>query len=144
MKVIKLFIVSMLLLSSFQTFAAFLITTPDVVSTPENRDKLITLITDFGAKVNSRFFHLGFVILPSEDADKFTLKKGSSSGTYELTFKATAFKARDNAYRVKVRAIWTNKAVHTVSTSEKTLTVNVTKTDLNDGELHITTANPLT
>jgi hypothetical protein len=45
MKVIKLFIVSMLLLSSFQTFAAFLITTPDVVSTPENRDKLITLIT---------------------------------------------------------------------------------------------------
>jgi hypothetical protein len=41
---------------------------------------LITLITDFGAKVNSRFFHLGFVILPSEDADKFTLKKGSSSG----------------------------------------------------------------
>jgi hypothetical protein len=33
----------MLLLSSFQTFAAFLITTPDVVSTPENTDKVIRL-----------------------------------------------------------------------------------------------------
>jgi hypothetical protein len=40
-----------------------------------------------------------FEIIDGEDANKFTLKGN------ELTFKATAFKARNNAtYRVNIRA----------------------------------------
>jgi hypothetical protein len=45
MKVIKLFITSILLLSSFQAFALF-ITTESHIFTPENTAKVINLTTD--------------------------------------------------------------------------------------------------
>jgi hypothetical protein len=38
-----------------------------------------------------------FTIVDGADAKRFTLKKGN-----KLTFKATAFKAQSNTYRVKI------------------------------------------
>jgi hypothetical protein len=70
MKVIKLFITSILLLSSFQAFA-FSITTGANISTPENTAKVIDLTTDVTVgDIDS----LDFAILSGADANKFTLK----------------------------------------------------------------------
>jgi hypothetical protein len=41
-----------------------------------------------------------FDIVGGADAERFTLKKGN-----KLTFKATAFKARNNTYRVNIRVL---------------------------------------
>ncbi|VVM22918.1 hypothetical protein BSPWISOXPB_2648 [uncultured Gammaproteobacteria bacterium] len=63
-----------------------------------------------------------FEIIDGEDANKFTLKGD------ELTFKATAFKARNNAtYRVNIRAtkVENNIINFFVEAVEKTLTVTV-------------------
>ncbi len=117
MKIIKLFVIHILLLSSFQAFA-FSITTGANFSTPENTAKVIDLTTDGGVG----FFSINFAILPGEDADKFTLVGN------DLTFEATDFEAQSDAtYRVKVRA--TRKATIQTDIAEKTITVTVTDLD---------------
>ncbi|VVM23498.1 hypothetical protein BSPWISOXPB_2552 [uncultured Gammaproteobacteria bacterium] len=96
MKIIKLFVIHILLLSSFQTFAEELrITTADV-STPENTDKTIELTLN---QYNSSNYTRTFAILGGADANKFTLAGN------KLTFIATAFEARSDAtYRVNIKA----------------------------------------
>jgi hypothetical protein len=78
MKVIKLFIASMLLLSSFQTFAAFLITTPDVVSTPENTDKVIRLTVNKNGFNELAFGDRKFT-MSGKDVNKLLHQKNSFS-----------------------------------------------------------------
>ncbi|VVH66514.1 hypothetical protein BSPLISOX_2679, partial [uncultured Gammaproteobacteria bacterium] len=100
MKVIKLFIASMLLLSSFQTFAAgaLRITTAADFSTPENKSKVIELTINENY-LGSAISNQGFEKLTGADADKFTLAGN------KLTFIAKAFEAgSDNTYRVKIKA----------------------------------------
>ena len=133
MKIIKLFVIHILLLSSFQTFAEKLrITTADV-STPENTDKTIELTLNRG---NTSDYKRTFAILGGADANKFTLAGN------QLTFIATAFEARSDAtYRVNIKATLNLKEwSQIIETTEKTITVTVTKTNLNDGGFHITTA----
>ncbi|VVH59249.1 hypothetical protein BSPCLSOX_746 [uncultured Gammaproteobacteria bacterium] len=135
MKIIKLFVIHILLLSSFQTFAEKLrITTADV-STPENTDKTIELTLNRGNTEPSDYKRT-FAILGGADANKFTLAGN------KLTFIATAFEARSDAtYRVNIKATLNLKDwSQIIETTEKTITVTVTKTNLNDGGFHITTA----
>ena len=135
MKIIKLFVIHILLLSSFQTFAEELrITTADV-STPENTDKTIELTLNKGNTEPSKYKRT-FAILGGADANKFTLAGN------QLTFIATAFEARSDAtYRVNIKATLNLKFwSKIIETTEKTITVTVTKTNLNDGGFHITTA----
>ncbi|WP_139699769.1 autotransporter domain-containing protein, partial [bacterium endosymbiont of Bathymodiolus sp. 5 South] len=124
MKVIKLFIASMLLLSSFQTFAALSITTASNFSTPENTAKVIDLTADVTVSGSNS---LDFAILSGADANKFTLKGN------KLTFEATDFEARsDVAYRVKVQATFIARfigAIISTETVDKTITVTVTDLD---------------
>ncbi|VVM21949.1 hypothetical protein BSPWISOXPB_5594 [uncultured Gammaproteobacteria bacterium] len=103
MKIIKLLVVYILLLSSFQTFALkdperfkpFHITTADV-STPENREKVIKLTTNKDTQANPI---ITFAIVDGLDSKKFTLVGD------KLTFEATDFEARKNAtYHVKIRS----------------------------------------
>jgi hypothetical protein len=97
MKIIKLFVIHILLLSSFQTFAAFFITTPNV-STPENRDKVIKLTVNTGKRDAP-----SFRILDGADNDWFDIDDD------ELTFKATAFRAqKDNMGNMKSPIIKVN------------------------------------
>ncbi|SHN93831.1 hypothetical protein BCLUESOX_1072, partial [bacterium endosymbiont of Bathymodiolus sp. 5 South] len=96
----------------------FHITTADAFSTPENTNKVITLATNN----KDPLMYNVFEIIDGEDANKFTLKGD------ELTFKATAFKARNNAtYRVNIRAtkVENNIINFFVEAVEKTLTVTV-------------------
>jgi hypothetical protein len=71
--------------------------------------------------------------------ERFTLKKGN-----KLTFKATAFKARNNTYRVNIRVLQRRFdrgfEGNLPETAYKTLTVTVTKNPDDDGALRITTA----
>ncbi|VVM19830.1 hypothetical protein BSPWISOXPB_9271 [uncultured Gammaproteobacteria bacterium] len=120
MKIIKLFVIHILLLSSFQTFAEELrITTADV-STPENTDKTIELTLN---QYNSSNYTRTFAILGGADANKFTLAGN------KLTFIATAFEARSDAtYRVNIKAtvsssFWFGKS----ETTKKTIAVTVEK-----------------
>ena len=117
---------------------ALRITTADV-STPENTDKVITLITN---KSDTNLFKnmiTTFDIVGGADAERFTLKKGN-----KLTFKATAFKARNNTYRVNIRVLQRRFdrgfEGNLPETAYKTLTVTVTKNPDDDGALRITTA----
>ncbi|CAC9436718.1 hypothetical protein [uncultured Gammaproteobacteria bacterium] len=73
------------------------ITTADV-STPENTDKVITLITNKSDTNVFKNMVTQFSIVGGADAKRFTLKKGN-----KLTFKATAFKAQSNTYHVKIK-----------------------------------------
>jgi hypothetical protein len=62
----------------------------------------------------------------------------------KLTFIAKAFEAgSDNTYRVKIKATVDVAIVFGTLPleTEKTITVTVTKTNFNDGKLHITTAD---
>ena len=96
----------------------FHITTADAFSTPENTNKVIALATNNKDPLMSDVFE----IIDGEDANKFTLKGD------ELTFKATAFKARSDAtYRVNIKAtkVENNAAKSFVEAVEKTLTVTV-------------------
>jgi hypothetical protein len=61
------------------------------VSTPENTDKVITLITNKSDTNVFKNMLTIFTIVDGADAKRFTLKKGN-----KLTFKATAFKAQSN------------------------------------------------
>ncbi|VVH58669.1 hypothetical protein, partial [bacterium endosymbiont of Bathymodiolus sp. 5 South] len=139
MKIIKLFVIHILLLSSFQTFAAFFITTPNV-STPENRDKVIKLTVNTGKRDAP-----SFRILDGADNDWFDIDDD------ELTFKATAFRAqKDNMHNTYHVDIVSDKLVNVGTPNEpkfkfemtpvKTIAVTVTKINLNDGGFHITTA----
>ncbi|VVH66048.1 hypothetical protein BSPLISOX_507 [uncultured Gammaproteobacteria bacterium] len=151
MKTIKLFVISMLLLSSFQAFSfinddpflrLFYITTDDV-STPENTDKVIELATnkDDYADITD------YTITGDAYANwhMFTLRGN------KLTFKATAFKAGSNTYRIKIKAVtWVVIPKYPIGivspdpvklTTEKTLTVTVTKNPDDDEALRITTAD---
>jgi hypothetical protein len=86
MKIIKLFVIHMLLLSSFQTLA-FSITTEDV-STPGDTPKVINL------DINDSSSLLEFAIVHDDalDSEKFTLNgEGRDLIPYTLTFEATIF-----------------------------------------------------
>ena len=125
MKVIKLFITSILLLSSFQAFALF-ITTKANFFTPENTAKVIDLTSDI---VPIGLDSVDFAILSGADANKFTLKGN------QLTFEATDFEARINAaYRVKVQATFTERTFTGSIKSTRTVDKNITVTvaDLDD------------
>ncbi|VVM26946.1 hypothetical protein BSPWISOXPB_5634 [uncultured Gammaproteobacteria bacterium] len=101
---------------------------------PENKNKTIRLAinksADFG-QIGYRFF----TIVDGLDASKFTLKGR------ELTFKATAFKARNNTYHVNIKVRFKKTVFSRKETAEITLSVTVTKTNFNDEKLHITTAS---
>jgi hypothetical protein len=135
MKVIKLFITSILLLSSFQTLAIS-ISTKANFSTPENRDKVIKLAITGGSGAV-------FDIMDGVDNNWFDIDDD------ELTFKATAFRDQgNNTYHVNIIAS-TLVNVSTIigkpkfvfkQAPIKTIAVTVTKTNLNDGGFHITTA----
>ncbi|VVH66805.1 hypothetical protein BSPLISOX_1698, partial [uncultured Gammaproteobacteria bacterium] len=131
MKIIKLFVIHMLLLSSFQTLA-FSITTKDV-STPEGTAAVINL------NINDSSNLLEFAIVPDDalDSEKFTLNgEGRDLIPYTLTFEATAFNQRrgsipgKNIYKVKVRASLTTsigKWDIFTETVDKIITVTVEK-----------------
>jgi hypothetical protein len=135
MKVIRLFITSILLLSSFQTLAIS-ISTKANFSTPENRDKVIKLAITGGSGAV-------FDIMDGVDNNWFDIDDD------ELTFKATAFRDQgNNTYHVNIIAS-TLVNVSTIigkpkfvfkQAPIKTIAVTVTKTNLNDGGFHITTA----
>jgi hypothetical protein len=99
MKVIKLFITSILLLSSFQAFATFVITTDDV-STPENIDKVIDLT------VSGEGWAGGTLNFSVEDGDEDWFVIDGD----KLTFKATAFRTLGdhNTYYVDIMATHSN------------------------------------
>jgi hypothetical protein len=75
-----------------------------------------------------------FTIVDGLDASKFTLKGR------ELTFKATAFKARNNTYHVNIKVRFKKTVFSRKETAEITLSVTVTKNPDDDGGFHITTA----
>jgi hypothetical protein len=108
-----------------------LISTAANVDTLEKTNKVIRLTTN---KKSARQHPINFSILSGADANKFTL-----SGAV-LTFKATAFKDRDDAaYRVNIQAIqmdnrWSTPRVEGIA--KKTLTVTV-----HNRILRITTAD---
>ena len=146
MKVIKLFITSILLLSSFQTFAAFSITTAANVSTPENTDKVIKLTVNKNG-FNELIFGRRKFTMSGKDVNKFTISDEDLKS--KLTFKATAFEAgSDNTYSVNIKAEFRfmtgPSSVAYTQTTEKTITVTVTK-DPDNGEhvptFHITTVD---
>ncbi|VVM25549.1 hypothetical protein BSPWISOXPB_9233 [uncultured Gammaproteobacteria bacterium] len=128
MKVIKLFITSILLLSSFQTFAAFSITTAANVSTPENTDKVIKLTVNKNGLMN--YFGKRKFTMSGKDVNKFTISGEDLKS--KLTFKATAFEAgSDNTYSVNIKAefrfMTETSSIAYTQTTEKTITVTVTK-----------------
>jgi hypothetical protein len=101
----KLFVIHMLLLSSFQTLA-FSITTEDV-STPGDTPKVINL------DINDSSSLLEFAIVHDDalDSEKFILEgDGGNLIPYTLTLKATAL-VQDKPYRVKVRATLTTETI---------------------------------
>ncbi|WP_180323828.1 hypothetical protein, partial [bacterium endosymbiont of Bathymodiolus sp. 5 South] len=146
MKVIKLFITSILLLSSFQTFAAFSITTAANVSTPENTDKVIKLTVNKNG-FNELIFGKRKFTMSGKDVNKFTISDEDLKS--KLTFKATAFEAgSDNTYSVNIKAEFRfmtgPSSVAYTQTTEKTITVTVTKNPDNGEHVptfRITTAN---
>ncbi len=127
---------------------ALRITTAADVSTPENTDKVITLITNKSDTNVFKNMLTIFTIVDGADARRFTLKKGN-----KLTFKATAFKAQSNTYRVKIKVFqerfdrgFSPWAFPPSETAYKTLTVTVINPNTgdnpdNDGALRITTAD---
>ncbi|VVM19680.1 hypothetical protein BSPWISOXPB_9226 [uncultured Gammaproteobacteria bacterium] len=146
MKVIKLFITSILLLSSFQTFAAFSITTAANVSTPENTDKVIKLTVNKNGFNEVTFGKRKFT-MSGKDVNKFTISGEDLKS--KLTFKATAFEAgSDNTYSVNIKAefrfMTETSSIAYTQTTEKTITVTVTKNPDNGEHVptfRITTAN---
>jgi hypothetical protein len=146
MKIIKLFVIHMLLLSSFQTLAFSVIATEDNSSTPKDNFSTPGIAKVINLKSSKSSSLLEFAIVPGLlDSKKFTLKgDGRNLEPYTLTFEATDFnKSRDgsipgkNIYQVKVRASLTtsigNEDIFT-ETADKIITVTVE-------ELRITTAD---
>ncbi|VVM24625.1 hypothetical protein BSPWISOXPB_2621 [uncultured Gammaproteobacteria bacterium] len=124
---------------------ALRITTADV-STPENTDKVITLITNKSDTNVFKNMLTIFTIVDGADAKRFTLAGN------KLTFKATAFKAQSNTYRVKIKVFqerfdrgFSPWAFPPSETAYKTLTVTVTKNPDDNGKyvptFRITTDN---
>jgi hypothetical protein len=79
-----------------------LITTPDVVSTPENTDKVIRLTVNKNGFNELAFGDRKFT-MSGKDVNKFTISNKDLNS--KLTFKATAFAAgSDNTYSVNIKA----------------------------------------
>ncbi|VVH64644.1 hypothetical protein BSPLISOX_2239, partial [uncultured Gammaproteobacteria bacterium] len=129
MKIIKLFVIHMLLLSSFQTLAFSVTakednssTSKDNFSTPEGMAKVIHLQSDKNANL------LEFAIVHDDalDSEKFILAgDGGNLIPYTLTLKATAL-VQDKPYRVKVRATLTTETIFGKSTETADKIISVT------------------